>query len=591
MTDPLRLELGWPTERIAPFREELFWGAWHPERELQISWRQAGAKPEVSIAAGRNWFLAGSVAPDGRGVVHDGHLWSDRTEMPSPAGLAFRGYLLDASLHSGSPSRALLEYWADARTRERNGVFAAAGIARDGTVLELVTDAFGIAPLYWRREQDGLIMFSTSPRLLRKGGDAVDGLAERVLFARGALVGDLSLLNGVARVSPGSVLRFDGAGFRSTSWFDFASLPPGDEPITEQGLALAEDVFQQAIDRCLALLPQGPHDLPLSSGDDSRRILAALQGRQVLFRAVTVRVLQKGNRDLDARFSSEMAAVLGFDHKILELPTCPVYAGDDARGRALLSSEVSEHTWFLGLARELGGRRSLVFDGLAGDIVGNTGFGLEELHRASEEEKLSLVARLALSDAGETHLRTDSWTPLRVARDYLTRSLEFLPSGVNRADLAFLLIRARRGTGPCTQHLLQAGQMPVYPYLDLDHVRVTLALSSIDKLQQTLQARCLQRFWPQYYAFGGSRRIPEGIPEGASGRNGALTDARVQQLQRESGGYGSLGALSERLTPRAMTIAVAALTSRRVRARTAWWLDPVLVSTAFARQDVAWRRE
>jgi hypothetical protein len=488
-------------------------------------------------------------------------------------------------------SSRVIRYWDDEVERRHNGVFAAALVHEQDPALELVSDAFGIAPLYWRQEADGLVLYSTNSRLLRTRGDEVDGLSARSLFARGSLVGDLSLLRAVRRVPPGSVLRFTAAGVEERSWFDYSGLPPGDEPITEDRLPIAEETFQQAIERCLALLPGGPIDLPLSSGDDSRRILAALHSRGTPLHAVTARVFHKGGRDLDARFATEMATALKFDHRVIELPDDRSYAQDDAAARVLTNAEISEHTWFLSIARTLAGRRSVVFDGLAGDIVGNTGYGLRELHLMPEEQKLLRIAELALGDEGDSLLKQGSWSSLDATRSYLMDYLMRVPSGTNSADIAFMLIRARRGTGPCAQQLLQAGQIAVYPYLDLDHVDATLYLSSVDKLTQTVQARCLERFWPEYYRFGGSRRIPSDVVSVGSAPTDRLMNARIQQLFREAGAA-LPGVLLRRLEPRPAVLGLAARASRQVRLRTSWWLDPVLVLTAFESNDQpAWSRE
>lgn len=584
--EPIVLRLNVAHEALGRFHEEFFWGAWHPRRDLRVALDDSSKGFRFRHVGDRNWQLISSIAPDGESLVHKrsaDQVHPGRRER-APTGVAFRGYLLNGGIHSASTPSRVIRYWDDEVERRHNGVFAAALVQEWDPALELVSDAFGIAPLYWRQEADGLVLFSTSSRLLRTDGDEVNGLSARSLFARGSLVGDLSLLRRVNRVPPGSVLLFTASGVEQRPWFDYSGLPPGDEPITDDTLPTAEETFQQAIERCLALLPGGPIDLPLSSGDDSRRILAALHSRGTPLRAVTARVFQKEGRDLDARFAAEMAAALKFDHEVIELPDGHAYGQDDAAARVLMNAEVSEHTWFLGVARALGGRRSLVFDGLAGDIVGNTGYGVRELHVMPEEQKLSRIAMLALGDDGDQLLKQGVWAPLADARAYLVDFLQRVPPSTNRADVAFMLIRARRGTGACAQQLLQAGQIAVYPYLDLDHVDATLNLSSIDKLTQTVQARCLERFWPDYYRFGGSRRIPaDAIPVGSAPTD-RLIDARLQQLFRETG-LALPKLLLRRLESRPALLGLTARVSRRLRLRVGWWLDPTLVLAAFESND------
>lgn len=584
--EPIVLRLNVAHDALGRFHEEFFWGAWHPRRDLRVALDGSSRGFRFRQVGDRRWQLISSIAPDGESLVHvrSADQVPPGRQARAPTGVAFRGYLLNGGVHSASMPSRVIRYWDDEIERRHNGVFAAALVQERDPALELVSDAFGIAPLYWRQEADGLVLFSTSARLLRTAGDEINGLSARSLFARGSLVGDLSLLSRVNRVSPGSILRFTASGVEQRPWFDYAGLPPGNEPITGDTLPIAEETFHQAIERCLALLPGGPIDLPLSSGDDSRRILAALHSRGTPLHAVTARVYQKEGRDLDARFAAEMAAALKFDHEVIELPDDRAYGQDDAAARVLMNAEVSEHTWFLGVARALGGRRSLVFDGLAGDIVGNTGYGIRELHLMPEEQKLSRIATLALGEEGEQLLRQGMWAPLVDTRAYLMDFLQRVPRGANRADVAFLLIRARRGTGACAQQLLQAGQIAVYPYLDLDHVDATLNLSSIDKLTQTVQARCLQQYWPDYYRFGGSRRIPPDVAPGGPAAAERLVNARIRQLFREAGAA-SPDFFLRHLEPRPAILGLAARVSRRLRLRVGWWLDPILVLTAFESND------
>ena len=107
-----------------------------------------------------------------------------------------------------------------------------------------------------------------------------------------AVYGNRSLTEGVQRVPPGTIVSFRKDGVTERRWFSYSNLPAGNKRVTSAGLREVETVFQNAIDRCLQLQTTG-HLLPLSSGDDSRRILAALHSRGLPLNALTVRVLQQ----------------------------------------------------------------------------------------------------------------------------------------------------------------------------------------------------------------------------------------------------------------------------------------------------------
>jgi hypothetical protein len=474
----------------------------------------------------------------------------------------------------------VLDYWQAEIAGRHNGIFAAARIGDAGASLRFTTDAFGIAPLYWRQLRGGLILFGTSPRYLRIAADTVSRYAERLFMHRHALAGNASLIDGVERVSPGTVLSFTAEQRSSVRWFDFSTIPRGDEEFSDSHVVDAELAFQTAMDRCLNLMPNDTSSLPLSSGDDSRRILASLTARGSPFRAMTVRVLQKGNRDLDARFASEMAAQFGFGHDVFEVADPLQYGKDDAACRLLFSSELSEHSWIAPLVRALPPGPSLVFDGLGGDIFGNTGYARRELYETQGDGDLIGVVRLSTSETINALLRDEAWESLTAVRDRMVKDLAFLPRNRNRPDLAFLLIRARRGTGPCMQNLLPPGQLPVYPYFDLDHVIATLRSNPIAKLEQTLQARCLARFWPDFFSVPGSRRFSTEIPRHSDATERARLKSRMRHLAREAQSRGISEAF-RRMRFRNASLAALGVLSDRFMLRSAWWLAPLLVLEAF----------
>jgi hypothetical protein len=539
---------------------------------IDVSAPPADVLPE--LIRGPNWaLLSNRRAADGPSLIHADPLRNNEA-------VAFRGYVLSPPLHSWSPARQLLDYWEGDLERRHNGVFATARIADGGSSLRIATDAFGVAPLYWRQLRGGLVLFSTSLRYLRVAADTLNPYSERLFMHRQALAGDASLLDGVDRVSPGTILSFTVNGMHTRSWFDWNNLPPGDEPISDDHLVDAEATFQTAMDRCSNLMPGVLSHLPLSSGDDSRRILASLNTRGSSFQAMTVRVLQKDSRDLDGRFASEMATRFGFDHEVLDVAEPLQYGRDDAACRLLFSSEVSEHTWIAPLIRALPHGLSLVFDGLAGDIFGNTGFGRKELYSTVGDDDLVEVARLATPDAVSDVLRERVWQPLGEVRHRLATDMAFLPRNANRPDLAFLLIRARRGTGPCLQQLLPPGHVPVYPYLDLDHATATLRVNPLAKLDQTLQARCLARFWPNYFSIPGSRRFPANLPRHSTAPEEARLAARMTCLASEAPFCGAPQAL-RKIRLRSAAVAALGALSETLTLRVAWWLAPLQVLEAF----------
>jgi hypothetical protein len=532
----MRLKLTWPRMASPHLYENFYLGGWHPSETIALDWSDPPPSVRPVCIVGNNWFLASNTSRVHRhepGLVH-----APPASQGKPAdAVAFSGYILAPPVHSYSPSQDILSYWLNVSPGEHNGVFSAACVRDSGAVLDLVTDMFGIAPLYYRRLQD-LVLFATNPRYLAADGDEPDYRAWRCLVQTGFILGDRTLTKSVLRVPPRHVLRFRGDTIEARPWFDYGGWPDGSRRIDGEAIANFEESFQSALSRCLQLQTPGIV-LSLSSGHDSRRILAGLQYRDVPFEALTVRVFQKENRDLDATFASLMAEELGFPHRVIDSSHAVgsrgyavEFARYDRERQILLASECDYHTWAVPLMHALPESPTIFFDGLAGDVFGNSGFVVPHLHEDPEADRF-LIADHAISSEFDGLFRRESLPTADDIRDELIAFIEKLPPGLNQAELAFLLLQTRRAIAIWAQLMVPAGHVVVCPYFDLDHIRVTLAYHPGDKFVMKPQTRCLERFWPLYFAFPGSRAIPPDIPPGPSRLTRLRYVACFRQLQQE----------------------------------------------------------
>src|SRR4029453_2651088 len=55
---------------------------------------------------------------------------------------------------------------------------------------------------------------------------------------------------------------------------------------------------------------------------------------------------------------------------------------------------------------------------------------------------------------------------------------------------------------------LPPGALVLFPFLDLDYVRLLFEFVPNDKHRTILQRRCLAEFWPDYYRYPGTRDVP-----------------------------------------------------------------------------------
>ena len=574
--DSLKLSFCWPSIPSDAFAEDVFVGAWHPRKPLQVCMK-IPREMDASWVASRNWVLLSSTSPVHKkpnGLVHATEL----NELGEKNAVAFRGYLLTPALHSWSSPDNITTYWTEESHFEHNGVFSAVRICENGQSIELITDAFGISPLYYRL-WNGILLFATNARFLAIEGDTIDLIAARDLIEAGYLCGNLSLGSGIRRVDARQVMRFTGDQQTTKSWFDFATLPLGDETITKPALQEIENCFQNSIDRCLRL-PTRRKILPLSSGYDSRRILAALMSRKVSFDTRTVRVLNKKLYDIDGYWADVMAREIGFSHEIIEMPCIEEFVANDQLRRVLTDSEVIEHTWIMQLTQTLPNESSLLFDGCGGDIFNNTGYAIRELYTCPDDEKLQIIARRLIPGTCSLNLLSSRWPTVEQMRAHVVEYLSNLPNGKLRADLAFVLLRARRGTGTWSQTMVPAGHVAVLPYFDLDYVRLTLRFDPLEKIDRFIQDRCLAEFWPDYYAYPGTRRMPPNCKQADQSLLIASRIGCLRKLFSETEQVFSGRKTREWLSLRGMAAVLAAAYSDRVALRAHWWLYPLLSALA-----------
>lgn len=516
-----------------------------------------------------NWFLACTVhqvAGERTQFIHESKNESH------PIAIAFRGYLSDPSLPHWAPTEEIINYWQIHRnSRRHNGVYAAAIVEHASRRLTLISDAFGLAPFYYRCVGDA-VLFSTSARFLTMPGDRVDEIAAGWLLAAGQLVDDRSLLLGINRVPAGTALQFNMDGCRRTTWYSLENLPEEAKPLDEGALSRCEEVFQESMRR-IASLGGSAAVLPLSSGDDSRRILSGLLSTELPFQAITVRTSHRiGSRDvtLDSYAASELAAELGFPHQVVDLHMGKEAVAFNLDKCYLMSGESTHHDWFLSLTRQLPEGRTVIYDGAGGDVFGNTGYGIANLYAGDLARRVSstvLHGTRTFPSPDSVSAALPSLDELRAA---LESSLPDVPDIQAASDLLFLRMRTRRGPAFKQQTLVRGGNLTACPYFDLDHVEATLPLDANAKLLKTIQARCLERYWPGLYRHPGSRRIPAKLDDMPTTRAHDTSGHIIQRARADLRDH--FFPKVSQLRPRRRLAALAADIFVGAAQRQSWWL-------------------
>lgn len=477
-------------------QQEYFIGCWSPE---PLTIKASSATDQFCIVRGENYVLLAPSRSD--------HGNASAVKRDGPWAGAFRGYVLDPLLHTYSADASVITALQNNRG-VADGVYSCALVSRDELMLS--SDVLGFGPIYYRR-RGKLVMFATNPRFLACVADEPDLIAWRSLIHWGSFAGDRTLTKDVLRLAAGSQLRGSSNGVSLIETGALDELPAGTKNVTDESVVEVEAVFQRAMDR---LLKFNDFDvcLPLSSGHDSRRILSSLCDRSTPFTSWTVRVRQKGHRDLDAAYAAEMAESFNFPHNIIELDDIKFLDNDRLR-RLRTDCETRNHTWSMNLFNVMSQKPSLLFDGILGDILGNPGFRIPGLYE-SNSAALDIICNDLVPTSLAHAFRDTNWPSADDVKADIARYMGPFMERPNMVEFAFILLRQRRMTSIWSQQLVPGNHLVACPFLDGEYLRTLLKFDPEQKHTANFQRWCLTRFWPEYAAFPGNRDIPGHLPEG-----------------------------------------------------------------------------
>ena len=160
-----------------------------------------------------------------------------------------------------------------------SGVFSAAGFDRKQQRMTLVSDKFGLKPLYYTVLADGLAFASEIKSLLK-----IEGISKSInpqsfsdFFHFGFTLGAKTPFHDIHLLAPGTVLIYD-MGKERLEKFKYFKLDSlfSEGGMYDAGLRL-EDVSESFVDAVQGRMNHGQMGISLSGGLDSRAILAAMK--------------------------------------------------------------------------------------------------------------------------------------------------------------------------------------------------------------------------------------------------------------------------------------------------------------------------
>lgn len=523
----------------------------------------AGTPASLALTSTPQFWAVSSRAPStGRALVHEN----------ASGQLVFRGYEAALGVHSYSDDAALARIAVPQALQ--NGAFAYLRFDPQAGEAVVRSDAFGFGPMYYRR-QGGAWFFASHPVLIHLAGDEPDLTSWVSLMQNGYPMADRSFFRDIERFKSGTQMTIRRDHAETLQWFDFAQLPPGEETIDDAAFLSVENAYLAAMERCLKL-DVGQVTLPFSSGFDSRRFFGTLFRKKVAFKAVTCQTFhrKKGrDYDIDSFFAPKIAAAFGVECELVNAVAPDEIEADAARRQALLGTENFMHAWALPFMRWLAKRPpSLIFDGLAGDTFGNSGFEIDGLHETPQKDYQLVLNRTTRPFAlRQLSSRFPSVDLLRQRyRSYLD---QFAPN-LNQAEMAFLQSRTRRCISPWITMMHPPGHVVVFPYCDLEFALETLKYHPAEKYKYFFQKECLRRFYPEFYDFPGSRNLPKDHPP-LDAQTSLARDAA--EARYAYGGPGGLQAALKYLNWPNKLLLMASRLAPSLRRRRDWLFQPLLL--------------
>lgn len=444
------------------------------------------------------------------------------------------------------------------------------------------TDALGVAPFFYRKIGESYL-FSSHATLLHLAGDSPNLYTWITLLQTGCPVGDDGFYQEIKRFPPGTeaVIGRNDAHFKC--WFDIRSLPDASARVDDSTYVAIESATSEAIQKCLKLRP-GPITLPFSSGYDSRRFFACLHANSIEFNAITCQTFHwkmGGWYDLDLPCAPKIASAFGVPCTTLEAAVGQKAIDYSQKRLGLVGTETFMHTWAMPLMDWFADQPpSLIFDGLAGDALGNHGYEFSGLHETPEKDLRILVDER--SNPKFFRNLSSLFPNVSEYRAFYESKITSLAPTLARSEILYLQARTRRGISTCITMMHPPGQLPVFPYYDMGFVRAALTYHPGDKYQLFFQEECLRRFYPQYLDFEGTRNIPIGFPK--------VPRQVHRRLDREGdvftfGDLRTVLAALKYLSVSNRLLLLLALVSKTIRNKRKWLYQPLLLLVKAAREN------
>lgn len=372
------------------------------------------------------------------------------------------------------------------------GTFALALYDCRQQALHLVSDHFGMCPLYYHESENGF-GFGAEVKSLLPLLDRVEpdwsGWAD--FFYLGHMLETNTLIKGVRSLGAGEHLQIRSSGIKRRKYYDFTKIGVMDHAAISTEILV--DRLYSAARRCVAGGQQ--NTLLLSGGFDSRLLLGVLCDLGIRPRLVSLRHADE-HRGLDGALALEYARSLGRDCELRDTRGELDRADQWRRAYRILDGMVPNRNLFImQVYAELDRQMGTVWDGLPLDMA----LGAYHGYGSSAEANLKRMAamRERLRPALRAILEPEAFQALdRDFNDRLNAAHAAIPATVNQFVLFLLQSRTRNRIAVNPYKLYDARVSCVTPATDVDFLSYILSVPADIKTRNKFYMKMLGRHFP-----------------------------------------------------------------------------------------------
>ncbi len=229
--------------------------------------------------------------------------------------------------------------------------------------LTLVNDRHGFRKLYYC-VLNGMLILSTQMKAIVKimpHKPRIDELAVAQFLSMGYPMGNRTMIKGIKRISPATVLTYNCHGIRESHYWNYSIL--SDSALTlDDSASLLAGVIKKSVERSVASFENLV--LPCTGGLDSR-ILAGFVGQM---RNDVVAYSYGHRHTYDVRYGRKIARAVGFKHKFLPLPDKYIEFYYP-QAMEINEGEVCLHTAHICRLNQAGPKGAGILTGFIGDVL------------------------------------------------------------------------------------------------------------------------------------------------------------------------------------------------------------------------------